>query len=258
MDAALRILSFANQLDASTRTVVLEFEEGLDGTMGYLDRVGFIDLLAQNIAVLPERPLFSAASIHAGGNQGLVEIASINPRLEDPNLRTRLSETLVRAYNGNANKDELKNATWTIFSELIQNVHAHSASPISGYAALQVYRGGDQISVAVSDSGFGIMNTLRPALEAQPDLKSLDDTELLVEIFRQGLSRNGPDHGGDGLKGCAHKAIRYNAEMDVRLPDCRVLLKPGRKGYSLNTAHCWQALPMLWGTHICFNFKLDK
>jgi hypothetical protein len=46
--------------------------------------------------------------------------------------------------------------------------------------------------VAVSDSGLGIMQTLRPALSAEfSNLVGLSDTDLLVEVFREGLSRHG-------------------------------------------------------------------
>lgn len=115
---------------------------------------------------------------------------------------------------------------------------------------------GQSLIVAVSDSGLGIMETLRPALKYDsPNLFRLSDTDLLVEIFRQGISRHGSDRGC-GLKGSAAKAVKYKAELDVRLPNLRILLTPGQKGYHI--AHCYENLPLIWGTHICFNFMLDK
>lgn len=38
-----------------------------------------------------------------------------------------------------------------------------SRTELDGYAALQIYSKGNCLSVAVSDSGLGIMETLRPA-----------------------------------------------------------------------------------------------
>ena len=65
--------------------------------------------------------------------------------------------------------------------------------------------------VAVSDSGLGIMQTLRPSLQNEfPRLVGLSDIDLLVEVFRQGLSRHGSDRGC-GLKGSAAKAMKFNA-----------------------------------------------
>jgi hypothetical protein len=78
VDAAIRLLSLANQLAFATRRVRLHFEEGEAGTMGYLNRMGFFDHLRADVEVLPARPAYSGAEIHRGGNQALVEIAQIN------------------------------------------------------------------------------------------------------------------------------------------------------------------------------------
>ena len=151
---------------------------------------------------------------------------------------------------------ELKGTAWTIFAELIDNIFSHSRTELDGYAALQVYSRGNRLSVAVSDSGLGIMETLRPALSVEsPRLAGLSDTNLLVEVFRQGLSRHGPDRGC-GLKGSAAKAIKFDATLDVRLPRQRVLLMPARGAYEANTAHCYEGLPLVWGTHIAYGFQL--
>ena len=57
---------------------------------------------------------------------------------------------------------EMEDATWTIFCELIDNIFSHSETQLNGYAALQSYQRGQRLRVAVSDSGLGIMETLRP------------------------------------------------------------------------------------------------
>lgn len=256
IDAAVRLLSLANQLAYTTRRVRLEFEEGEMGTMGYLNRMGFFDHLDPAIEVAPSRPSYSGAKLYAGGNIGLVEIARINKDCRDQKLPNRLTEALMRSCGQRADAKELEGAAWTIFAELIDNVFSHSRTPLDGYAALQAYQGGHRLSVAVSDSGLGIMQTLRPSLQSEfPRLVGLSDLDLLVEVFRQGLSRHGADRGC-GLKGSAAKAIKFNAELDVRLPSQRVLLTPARGTYSANTAHCYDQLPLVWGTHIGFAFSL--
>lgn len=256
IDAAIRLLSLANQLDYATHLVHLEFVEGEEGTMGYLNRVGFFDHLARTINVIPERPAYSRADLHRGGNTGLVEIARINKDFRDRGLPTRLTEALMRSCGSRQDAAELEGAAWTIFAELIDNVFAHSETPLDGYAALQVYKGGDRLTVAVSDSGLGIMQTLRPSLQNEfPQFVDLSDVDLLVEVFRQGLSRHGADRGC-GLKGSAAKAMKFKAELDVRLPTQRILLTPARGMYQANTAHCYDRLPLLWGTHIGFVFAL--
>lgn len=225
--------------------------------MGYLDRMGFFDHLAKDVDVLPARPSLSGAEIYGGTNTRLVEIASINPKDRDVYLPSRLTDAMMGSCGNRVDAKELEGAAWTIFAELIDNIFSHSSTQLDGYAALQVYPRGDRVKVAVSDSGLGIMGTLRPVIKTEfPSLEKLSDIDLLVEIFRQGISRHGADRGC-GLKGSAAKAIKYNGELDVRLPNIRVLLIPGKEGYKPNTAYCYDGLPLIWGTHICFTFRLD-
>ena len=83
IDAAVRLLSLTNQRDYCTRRVLLRFDEGESGAMGYLNRMGFFDHLAEGVQVYPERPGYSGAQVYAGANAGLVEIARIHPRNRD-------------------------------------------------------------------------------------------------------------------------------------------------------------------------------
>ena len=258
VDCAVRLLSLANQLVSSDRRVCLDFKEGEAGTMGYLNRMGFFDHLLGEIEILPARPAYSGETLRRGSNSMLVEIARISKDGRDEELPTRLSHAVTRACSGRKDVEDLNGATWTIFAELIDNIFAHSATRLDGYAALQVYYGGNRLYVAVSDSGLGIMETLRPSLRTEfPRLEVLSDTDLLVEVFRQGLSRHGADRGC-GLKGCAAKAVKFDATLDVRLPNQRVLLKPSQGVYEPNRAYCYEGLPLVWGTHIAFALGLGS
>ncbi len=257
VDGAIRLLSLVNQLVFSKRRVHLCFDEGEAGTMGYLNRMGFFDHLPEDVEVLPRRPSFSSAQLHHGSNRALVEIACINKDERDENLPSRLTEAIASACQNRLDVDALSGATWTIFAELIDNIFAHSATLLDGYAALQVYSGGNRLSVAVSDSGLGIMETLRPSLRAQyPQLDRLSDMDLLVQVFQEGISRHGNDRGC-GLKGCAAKAIKFNATLDIRLPNQRVVLRPAKGLYEPNRAYCSDGLRLVWGTHIGIIFQLE-
>jgi hypothetical protein len=156
IDAAVRLLALLNQLDACTRRVVLRFDDGATGVMGYLNRMGFVDHLSKGIDVLPDRPTCSGAAAHGGHNAGIVEIAGINHKLRDQGLPTRLTKALTMACGSRPDAGSLGNAAWTIFTELIDNVFSHSQTPLDGYAALQVYARGNIVKVAVSDSGLEI------------------------------------------------------------------------------------------------------
>lgn len=258
VEAGVRLLSIANQLNHTTRKVTLDFEEGPSGTMGYLNRMGFFDHLAREVVVLPERPTVSGARTYAGMNRDLVEIARINPVHRDQELPTRLSKAVAAALSKRSDVATLEGAIWTVFAELIDNVFSHSTTILDGYAAMQLYRNGNTLQVVVSDSGRGIMDTLRPALKTQfPALATLSDVDLLVEVFRQGISRHGPDRGC-GLKGSAEKAMKYNADLEVRLPQSRILLVPANGVYKANTTFCFSEQALIWGTHVAFKFHLDK
>ena len=256
VDSAIRILSLANQLVSSTRRVRMFFNEGEVGTMGYLNRMGFFDQLHPDVMISPERPVYSRARLHQGQNEKLVEIARINKDDRDVGLPSRLVNVISRVCQNRADVNELSHSIWTIFCELIDNIFEHSATKLDGYAALQTYVEGNRLFVAVSDSGLGIMETLRPTLKSQfPQLELKNDTDLLVMVFRQGLSRHGEDRGC-GLKGCAAKAIKYNATLDVRLPSQRLVLIPARGAYEPNRAYRSERLPLMWGTHIGITFDL--
>ena len=253
----VRFLSLANQLCSHGRRVTLDFHAGENGAMGYLNRIGFFDHLFQNAQVLPYRPLYSGALLHFGGNSNVVEIAAIGNDHDVRQLPNRLAQAVTSACQARPDVKLLADSAWQIFSELIDNIREHSRS-LQGYAALQAYGGGNSLQVAVSDSGTGIMETLRPALRRQsPRYAKLSDVELLVEVFRQGISRYGPATGrGCGLKSCAERAIKFHAELDVRLSRQRVRLSPGDGGYRPNLAYCSEGLPLLKGTHISFVFEL--
>jgi anti-sigma regulatory factor (Ser/Thr protein kinase) len=97
----------------------------------------------------------------------------------------------MRCCSDRADAAELAGAAWTIFAELIDNIFSHSKTPLDGYAALQFYPNGNSLQVAVSDSGLGIMDTLRPVLKREsPALDRLSDNDIVeVLSFRANENR---------------------------------------------------------------------
>lgn len=260
LDAVIRLLAYANQMSAAGRRVRLVFEGGRHGTMGYLDRMGFFDHLDRRVDVEPPRPLVSGAEAYRGANGGLVEIAAIRSGARDLDLPGELTDTLTNACAGRPDAARLGQAAFTIFSELIGNVHDHSDTRLDGFVALQVYQRGNKVAVVVSDSGRGLVQTLRPELERrEPRYARIDDVNLLVEMFRDGLSRHADRKHGHGLSDCAAKAIRFEAGLEVRLATQNVRLVPSGAGYSpssLNMAYTTTGLTHIAGTHIAFDFRL--
>ena len=94
-------------------------------------------------------------------------------------------------------------------------------------------------------------------MTARRKLARLNDPELVIEAFRTGLSRHG-NARGCGLKTSADQAIRFRADLDVRLPTCFVRLVPSSNGYEPHTAYVYENVLLIWGTHISFDFRLES
>lgn len=245
IDAAVIFLSLLNQLAAEGKDVTIDFQTEDSEVMGYFNRMGFFDHIDPAVKILPAKPLFSGAQLYNGYNKGLVEIASINPLDYDEGLPSRLADVLET-------KDrKLGKAAFSIFGELIDNVLGHSATKLNGFAALQTYKTG--IKVIVSDSGCGLLETLRPRLPKKYGQAS--DIDLIIEAFEKGLSRHRRKRGrGCGLTICARKAKQFNGKLQVRLSDIRVNLVPSDNAYTHDTAYCYDNLLPIKGTHIAFDF----
>ena len=138
------------------------------------------------------------------------------------------------------------------------NIETHGLTRRFGRAT--AVRGVD-LSVVVSDSGDGLLETLRPSIAGSP-LAALSDQELVVHMLNEGVSRLGPERG-IGLRRSAEVALRYRAELSVPLPTSELLLGPRpeggyAQGTGRGTAYGTNELPRLRGTHLAFRFHLDN
>lgn len=264
LESIARILSIANQLHHLGKEVVIDMSECSE-TKHYLNRIGFFDVLNKNISVKPSRPEISAAKVYQGNNLSVVELGQIDPQ----NPQFKIPKMLKNSFLSEAGDEKYGDAVFTFFSELFANVCEHSQTPIPGFAALQVYGRGTprhHIQVIVSDSGKGIVHTLKSVLpEYYPDLNSeldfddpLSDVTLLKRVMEQGrITRKGTpqDTGrGLGLKRSTDYAPQYNANISVRQEtfELKLLYADGIVGERSTTN-----MPRILGTHICFDFYLD-
>lgn len=255
VDAAVRLLSLVNQLEDGLSSVRLVFEGDYNPAMGYLDRIGFFKHLSPRVAVEPEPPTNSGVDRHRGANIDLVEIHAIHRTGSSPDLPTRLSRSLAASYSLPSLARSLEFSTFTVFAELLDNIRVHSETTLPGFVALQSYRNGGRVKVVVSDSGIGLLETIRPSLPKELIKKT--GGELIEQMFTRGLSRLKGDRGC-GLKACAEQALRFTSALDVRLARDRFFLVRDRHSPKLTLSCHWPCLPRLAGTHICFNFQLDS
>lgn len=244
IDAAVIFLSLVNQLAEAGKAVTIDFHDEDSEVMGYFNRMGFFDHVDSRVTILPTKPSYSGAQLYGKSNKGLVEIIRIDD--EDENLPGRLADALK------TKNLKLGKAAFTIFGELIDNVLEHSSARIDSYAALQTYKNG--IMVIVSDSGKGLLATLRPKLPKK--YKEASDIDIVIDAFEKGLSRHGRRSGrGCGLTTCAKKAKQLHGKLQVRLADTRVNLVPSDDVYAHDTAYCFDDLLPIKGTHIAFDFS---
>mgnify|MGYP003635943332 CR=1 FL=1 len=275
LEAEARLLSLSNQCIAEGKTVTIDFNECED-TLSFFDRNGFFDLLDKAVIVKPRRSLISMAEIFQGNSDTVYEFAEINTTDPDEKIPQRLKNSFVRLVEETLKKpgvgERYSDPAFLVLSELFGNVGDHSDSPLPGYIALQRYKGhggrrpiDPHIQTIVSDSGKGIVGTLRPVLESryadlydELDFNDPASGPLLVKtVFERGRISQSPDEGrGLGLKRSGEIASKYNARISVR--EDRFELKLTFKDGKLDRYDYVLDLPKIHGTHICFDFILAK
>ena len=260
LEAIARLMALSNQLDYLGKQVTLDFTR-CHSALTYLDRAGFFDQLRANVIVLPERPKTSAAEVYKGNSENLVEFGAIDPVSPDETLPKQLKESFVSKSD-----PKYSHAAFTVISELFGNVRDHSGSPILGFVALQFYKGkAPHIQTVISDSGKGIVGTLRPILTNKyPDIaKEIGkspfpfERSLLERVFTKGqISRSTDEGRGLGLKRSTDEASQFDATIMVRQEHCeaKFVYKKGK----LADLQFIDDMPRLLGTHICFDFPLDQ
>ncbi|ODT84263.1 MAG: hypothetical protein ABS69_03755 [Nitrosomonadales bacterium SCN 54-20] len=259
LEALARLLALCNQLVDSDRSVSIDFTTSKK-TLGYLNRIGFIRLLRDEVRILPKRPRYSAADAYDGNNDGVVELRSIDHVQPDDEIPGLLRNSFVSCAG-----DQYNVAAHTVISELFGNVKEHSGATSAGFAGLQYYPRSRRrhIQTVISDSGHGIVGTLMPILnDKYPDVarriveSTLDPrVALLQEVFSKGGISQVDDPGrGLGLKGSGVYAQKYCARISVRQEDFD--LKITHAGEAIEFSHCVN-LARIAGTHICFDFFLD-
>lgn len=258
----LWLLSFLNQLSVvGGGRIRLEFAAP-DELFGYLDRSGFIQLLAPEIETVPPRPEVSGADRWRGQAPGLVEIAPLIPGTTGQARQAivgRLVDALIGFYPAGERTERLKKHVFTVLGELVDNVFSHSRTPLPGYASLQAYdkKRRPRVQVGVSDSGVGIAASLRETLGQK--VKGRTDAELVIQAFQQGLSRHGSNAGrGCGLLQCARLAADYGSKVYVRTPSAQVILHPATDSRRFHRAEVHEGVGELKGTHLYFEFQVDS
>lgn len=259
LETIARFLALCNQLSIDKKEITIDLTNN-SKSRSYFNRAGFFDHLHKKVAVLPKRPKSSTAKVLKGNSQNLVEFGAVELKKESKDLVKQLTNTFVALSS-----EKYDDAAFTIFSELIRNIKEHSESKYKGFAALQKYDGfagiGPHIQTIVSDSGIGIVATLKSTMdEKNPKLKKLSNIELVKEAMSKGqVSKHGsgPDSGhGMGFKSSKEKALKFDARYSVR--QSTFSLEFHFRDGKLQPIKEQTNLLEIQGTHICFDFNIDK
>lgn len=271
LDCILKILSITNQLINRGSKVTLKFDKDSE-SISYLNRCGFFDKIHEDVTVLPCRPEVSLAKIYNGNSENLCEIISITEEDDDSYL-LRLAE-LLEAKLSEEDKKTLLSKLRTFIGELVGNIRDHGSSGIDGFIALQIYSSG-KIIIAISDSGSGLINTLRnEALAHYQDNLDLivlteqtleNDIELLSYVFNKGkISRTGSNRRGLGLSR-TNEVLRKisstgvsNISLTIRQQTSEFNFPFGIEGIETLGCRTKEDLMQLEGTHYVLTIKLDK
>lgn len=271
LDCILKILSLTNQLIRSGSRVTLKFDKDSDG-FRYLSRCGFFDNIHKKVTIFPYRPEVSLAKIYNSNSDNLCEILAIN-RDDDGSYLLRLTE-LIKAKLSEKDKQLLLNKLRTFIGELVDNIREHGLSSIDGYIALQIYSSG-KIIIAISDSGSGLLHTLRTeALLYHQDNSDLisfteqsleSDIGLLAYVFNKGkISRTGSERRGLGLSR-TNEILKKISTTDVS--DISLIIRQqsyeldfpfGENGIEPNGCRTKSELTFIEGTHYVLTIQLDK
>lgn len=262
LEVIARLMALSNQLVYNGKKVTIDFAHEATSTFTYLDRLGFFEHLSAEVIVVPERPKTSAAEVFKGNSDNLVEIGIIDPVDPDENIPIQLKESFV-SHAGT----KYALPAFTVLSELFGNVRDHSESHIPGFVALQYYGKGryPHIQTVISDSGKGIIGTLKPILAIKyPDVaeeiassRMPFEKALLNRVFTKGEISRSEDKGhGLGLKRSGDVASKFDATIMVRQEKCeaKFIFRQGL----LFDYQFWSDMPRILGTHICFDFSLDR
>lgn len=255
IDAMTFLLSYVNQLCARSHNVSLFFDA--EDTIRQFSKEAFFSHLDPSVKIDSVDKISIGQSYDGVLTDRVIKVVNIIPGKTNRTVPTQLADTIKHALKNRPPTKRFDIAVFTIFGELIDNILQHSSTKIDGFAGVEIFDNGRSIRIAVSDSGSGILQTLRPSLTTElPKLTRLKDTELLLEVFKKGVSRHGQGRGC-GLKTSADWAIKFDGILEIRLSDSRIALFPDKGTYALRSPMRLVDLPLISGTHICLTFTLD-
>jgi hypothetical protein len=257
MEAHVHALCLYNQLARAGVRVRLLWPE--HDTLSYADRMGFFQLLDDEVAVRPRRPRGLLARVHRSRNPTLLELTAIVPADRASADRTlQLVYDRVRAnVRTSSEADHVAGHVGTVATELVNNIFDWSETPLSGIIGIQRYGGKNpRVTLAIADSGVGITESLRK--NNPQGTAGVGDQDLILKAFREGLSSRKEPGGGAGLTRCAAIATQYKGRLCVRTNRTwsKLIVRAESNGLNWNVFNPRGA--MVAGTSLTFDLLVDR
>lgn len=261
VDSLVMMVCLYNRLSEDGTKVEIRWHSSQQ-SFGYAERIGFFNLLDERVRVVPERPSCGSTSfdVYQNRNRNVLEMTSLDPvsRAEADEVMGALSTRLRNLLGSCEGLDDAVNRIWTCASETIGNIYDHSATPVPGVIAAQVYTSdnrGRRVELVIADAGLGLLTTIR---KGNPKAaRGKKDGGLILEAFSKGLSSKLEAGRGCGLTQCAQLAAKYQGNLRVRTGTTWVkLVTKSQKGWTVGI--CNENAPMIAGTQLVFTFYLDR
>jgi hypothetical protein len=261
VDSLVATVCLYNRLAHEGADVEILWQPG-QSSFGYAERIGFFTLLDDRVRVTPERPASGSSSfdLYQNRNKNVLEMRSLDlgSRAEADEIIHALPGRLRNLLAACDGLDDAVNRIWTCASETICNIYEHSATPVPGVLAAQLYASdsrGPRVELVIADAGLGLLTTIRRGNPKAAGAKK--DVALILEAFSKGLSSKLEPGRGCGLTQCAQLAAKYQGNLRVRTATTWVkLVTKSQKGWTVGIYD--ESASMIAGTQLVFTFYLDR
>lgn len=215
----------------------------------YLRQIGFLDVVEQQRRI--DSPQYDATN-HVAITQILRESTE-----ESDSVAGRLADLFVRHIHLSR---ENQRALYTVFAELIENVHRHAQNDYPGYVIAQAHPAKRRLHVVVVDPGIGILNSFLQSDKTEVRDRARSEAEALdmaIELYTTSKTHN---HSGYGLY-VVSRLLQHNQGVFRLTSGTRTLLiRPNPEARSLKQAVAVSKLRHArWqGTELGLQFNLDE
>lgn len=241
VDAAIRLLTFAEEWTESGKELEIKFSDSHDMSLARLHRIGYFDFLPASAV------LVGTTSKNPSDPQGLFEIVQVTGA--KPELPPIIFEQLLMQYSSRVVAMDVVN----IIDELLTNILEHSGRG-DGYVGMQLSQCSRIATIVASDRGTGLLESLSSQLQ-DLEINDLGKDQLLNKLLNEGLSIKKYRPSETGLSRAARRASKYRPVISICLEHIHADIELTPYGYQVT--RLVEVESFVKGTTITFDLDLD-